>query len=345
MFSGVASVGEFPFPEVPVPDDCFTLVETLVCDADDQATRLQHWKQEYTQLSCGPFQGRLNEMWFGNIQIFREWTNQVLYQNGLPWDGSRTIGLAVDADGEGIFSGTQLKRGSLFTLGCQQGLEFRTPRKLDLFAVSVDAHVFREYSCAVWGWDAEGRLPISGVLNSPEQHAQELGNLLTLVCSSIRNSPKMLNFPQIRKGIEEEILNKLIAATSEAVSIGHIGNLASRALLVQKSREFLLSNPNDSVTIADLCRVLGVSRRTLQYAFESIFNINPIAYLRAIRLNHVRRELKANIGNPNVSIGDTASRFGFWHLSRFASEYRQLFGELPSETLRKGCSNRQLKNA
>ena len=26
--------------------------------------------------------------------------------------------------------------------------------------------------------------------------------------------------------------------------------------------------------------------------------------------------------------------WGFWHLSRFAQEYRHMFGEMPSETLR-----------
>lgn len=336
MFSGAASVGELPFPGVPVPEDCFTLVEAVARDADDQAAGLQHWKQEYAQLSGGSFQGRLDEIWFGNIQLFRERTNQVLHESGIPWEGSRTIGVTVDAEGEGVFCGTPLRRGSLFTLGGSQGLEFRTPKTLDVFAVSVDAQVFREFSCAIWGWDAESRLNASGVLGSADHKAQELGNFLPVVFSSIRNSPRMLNYPQIRKGIEEEILNNLIAAISEVEPNKYIANLASRECLVQKARDYLLAHPDDPVTIADLCRVLRVSRRTLQYAFESIFDINPIAYLRAIRLNRVRRELKAEAGKPQASVGDVAARFGFWHLSRFAPEYRQLFGELPSETLRKG---------
>jgi AraC-like DNA-binding protein len=34
-------------------------------------------------------------------------------------------------------------------------------------------------------------------------------------------------------------------------------------------------------------------------------------------------------------IGDAAARWGFSHLSYFAREYRDLFGELPSETPRR----------
>jgi AraC family ethanolamine operon transcriptional activator len=33
-------------------------------------------------------------------------------------------------------------------------------------------------------------------------------------------------------------------------------------------------------------------------------------------------------------INEIANRWGFWHMSQFAADYRRFFGELPSETLR-----------
>jgi AraC family ethanolamine operon transcriptional activator len=48
-----------------------------------------------------------------------------------------------------------------------------------------------------------------------------------------------------------------------------------------------------------------------------------------MRLNRVRREL---ISRHEETVGDVAARWGFWHLSRFAADYRQHFGELPSAT-------------
>jgi AraC family ethanolamine operon transcriptional activator len=36
-----------------------------------------------------------------------------------------------------------------------------------------------------------------------------------------------------------------------------------------------------------------------------------------------------------VSIGDVAASWGFWHWSHFAGKYRELFGELPSQTLQR----------
>lgn len=91
----------------------------------------------------------------------------------------------------------------------------------------------------------------------------------------------------------------------------------------------------------DLCRVLKVSRRTLQYSFQEIMQLNPVSYLRAMRLNGVRRMLKLP-GSERQSVQDIAALWGFWHLSHFANAYRCMFGELPSETARESAHTARL---
>jgi len=105
-----------------------------------------------------------------------------------------------------------------------------------------------------------------------------------------------------------------------------------RRRVVDKAREYLLSHRDGPVSVADLCAVTAVSRRTLQYCFREVLGVRPVYYLRALRLAGVRRELKA-CGTRRTSVGDVAARWGFWHLSHFAADYRKMFGELPSETL------------
>ncbi|WP_460359141.1 helix-turn-helix domain-containing protein [Mycobacterium sp. ZZG] len=51
------------------------------------------------------------------------------------------------------------------------------------------------------------------------------------------------------------------------------------------------------------------------------------------QLHHVRAELIAH-SPPSVTVTMVAGRWGFLHLGRFAIQYRQLFGESPSQTLR-----------
>lgn len=85
-------------------------------------------------------------------------------------------------------------------------------------------------------------------------------------------------------------------------------------------------------SVVDICTELGVSERTLRYAFREYVGLSPVAYLRACRLNRVRAVLAAS-DPQETKITQVAMRFGFLHLGRFAGDYKQMFGEMPSETL------------
>jgi methylphosphotriester-DNA--protein-cysteine methyltransferase len=86
------------------------------------------------------------------------------------------------------------------------------------------------------------------------------------------------------------------------------------------------------VTMSDLCDAAGVSERRMRHAFYECYGAAPTAYLRATALREVRRVL---LGAPaqRDAVTRAASDFGFQHLSRFAGQYRALFGEPPSATV------------
>jgi len=89
----------------------------------------------------------------------------------------------------------------------------------------------------------------------------------------------------------------------------------------------------ERLTVQDLCEATGVSLRSLGRAFQERFGVTPKQYLTARRLNEVRRELLA--ADPaSHRVTEVAGRWGFWHMGQFAADYRRLFGELPSATLR-----------
>ena len=108
-----------------------------------------------------------------------------------------------------------------------------------------------------------------------------------------------------------------------------------RHALVARAKDYMRAHVDEPLTVEDLCRALRVSRRTLQYGFQDVLQISPAGYLRALRLNGARRALRG--ADPDRDcVHDIAARWGFWHLSRFADDYRRMFGELPSQTLRGG---------
>lgn len=87
-------------------------------------------------------------------------------------------------------------------------------------------------------------------------------------------------------------------------------------------------------SIAEMCRVTHVSERRLRKAFVDTFGMPPSRYFRLRGLTKVRSRLRA--GRSDVSIGDAALDAGFRNLGRFSRDYRDVFGELPSKTLRSG---------
>jgi AraC-like DNA-binding protein len=86
------------------------------------------------------------------------------------------------------------------------------------------------------------------------------------------------------------------------------------------------------VTLADLCDASGASERRVRDAFYESYGLSPMAYLRIAALHGARHALLTT-PRGHDPISRAASDFGFWHLSRFAGQYRALFGESPSGTL------------
>ncbi len=107
-----------------------------------------------------------------------------------------------------------------------------------------------------------------------------------------------------------------------------------RQEIIRCSKDLLEESDGEPVLVSELAAAVGVSERTLRRAFNYYFGIGPARYLQLRQLNQVRSALRS--AEPEaVSVRDVLLRYGVWEFGRFASRYRRLFGELPSETLRR----------
>ncbi|BBZ47218.1 AraC family transcriptional regulator [Mycobacterium parmense] len=114
---------------------------------------------------------------------------------------------------------------------------------------------------------------------------------------------------------------------------------AASTTVAKRAIDLMHAHPETLWSTAELARETGVSARALQRAFERSDQPSPMAYLRRLRLHRAHTELAA--GSPeSVTVTMVAGRWGFVHLGRFASQYHQLFGETPSETLRNRVGDR-----
>lgn len=303
-------------------------------DVDDHAASLSRWQQQYEQVSPGRFQGRLEELCLGEVQIFRERTQQAVLQRGLPSPGTLSLATPVGACNAGWYCGRQLGPQQAIGLVADREFELATRGEFDIVAISVERGALERHACRVDACDALRLLEHNAVVDGLPVANRALRDLLLETLAAAREGARRLEQEAARRELQHALCDALIARLSLAA--GDTGapeiTVATRQRVVREARRYMHEHAEQPITVPDLCEALHVSRRTLQYSFQDVLRMSPVTYLRALRLNGVRRELRRG-GDEGVA--DRAARWGFWHFSRFAADYRAMFGERPSETLQR----------
>jgi AraC-like DNA-binding protein len=131
----------------------------------------------------------------------------------------------------------------------------------------------------------------------------------------------------------EFLLQTIIAhlARPPRAPIGGI-NPKGLARIVAVARAFIHDNLQEPLSIEKIAKAASTSHRTLHRAFQAVLDEPPYSYVLRLRLHRIRRELISDT-ELACNVTSVASLWGISELGRFAGEYRDLFGELPSETL------------
>lgn len=103
-----------------------------------------------------------------------------------------------------------------------------------------------------------------------------------------------------------------------------------------RALDWLRSHHAEPVDLELLASVAGVRPRTLESHFRTFLGTTPLGWLRRTRFANVRRALES--GRADATVTRIALANGFSQLGRFAAEYRAIFGETPSATLRRSRS-------
>jgi len=164
-----------------------------------------------------------------------------------------------------------------------------------------------------------------------------------LVTAAERRPELFNDRSETRVAGQVELLEALLAALDAATDhkpSRKDDTRGAQSRIVKAAEDYALAHMGDRLYVTDLCRATGVSERSLEYAFKEIMGMTPMAYLTRVRLHRVRQALlAANSGSTTVSA--QALNGGFWHFGDFSRAYRNCFGELPSETLRRGATARR----
>jgi AraC-like DNA-binding protein len=138
--------------------------------------------------------------------------------------------------------------------------------------------------------------------------------------------------PLVLRELEQAIIVSFLAANKHPYS----PRLSDQPLdtaprHVRLAEEFIEANWREAVSIDSLVEITGVSARVLFRAFRQHRGCTPMEFAKQIRLQRARQMLST----PDASVTSVAFACGFLSTGHFARAYREAFGELPSETIRR----------
>jgi AraC family transcriptional regulator, ethanolamine operon transcriptional activator len=301
-------------------------------DVDDHARMMAsiNLEQSYQQLFGGPFEGSMQTVRLGQITIFRESLNQTAFQTGAADPNHLTFATPVQVSKPVYWNGKHIREESMMAFAPGREFELRSSDQSTCLGISLPVDLlktldpaktrddwvktFAEMDC----WMDEGASQMCRTLSSYLDADGEQG----------AQSP--LDLPV--ESAAESILDLLSERLASRQPIDARLRIDSYPRIARKARTLMLERIGEPLTVTDICSAIGCSRRALQYAFESVYDVKPLTYLRLLRLDCARKLLLRDAG---ITVQESAEAFGFHHLPRFAQYYVSMFGELPSKTLKK----------
>ncbi len=126
---------------------------------------------------------------------------------------------------------------------------------------------------------------------------------------------------------------------TESTMSGANSRARHHAAIISKFEEFIEANCVDPIYLSEICVATGVSEKALRRCCHEHLGMGPVRYLWLRRMNLVRSAL-LRADPATATVTGIATDHGFWELGRFSVEYRALFGESPSASLRRLSGDR-----
>lgn len=304
--------------------DPATAISFSSTDPDELLSLVQDWQLEFSVMNPGGFYGEFHQILYPDVLLGRGRFSDGLRQQGMSPPGFRTFVIPLTANLQLNWRGHSAT-GRHLLLFPENGELFSVANlNFDVLTLSVRTEdlikAAEKASCP----DPAKRMG-QEIFVCPQGDLQCFGRDL-MVCSHERIRLKQLACSRLPFLMCEQDPPSRDPKTSTGVQ------------WIRMLEKLKQGQPDRVIDLNEFCGTLGISRRTLDYHIKTVSGLGPRQYLNRFRLNAVRRELK--LAEPNRRVGEVARRWGFHHLGQFSTDYRKLFGECPSDSLKNGSSTR-----
>lgn len=292
---------------------------------------LPNWNVEFSQLSAGDFQAIGSSVTLDGLSIVRFTIDQTTQHVVSPPRGSTAIMLPGAGSRSAFTLGRQIALGQCVSVPNNGRLVAITRDRYVAVALAVDD--------AIWSKQAHWLDP-RALAPRPNARVESPGPEWTArteatvdwIVTAMQTHPQAASRAEVRGSLADQMLLALSNLGNPEGATHYSRDLrAHQHLAVERAREYIQAKLSEPMRLSDLCTHARIQARSLEYGFRDVVGLSPIAYVKRLRLNAVRKALSRRSASER-SITEIALDHGFWHLSQFAVDYRKLFGEAPSGT-------------
>ena len=280
-------------------------LKSVVSDSD---TRHQ-------QVTAGRFEGKIKRIILPDIIIDHGEYNLKLIAQGAFSPNTVTLMIIHHMDEIGKVCGSDLIGGSLIVLPVHADAEFTIPQHTSWSAINVPKAHLAKYGL---------KIDTMQLYNLDQKSFHQFNQMYLRLEDQLSEG---IESPEV---LQDMILSHFIQAIESLEDRLEL-RYSDGYLMALNVRDHIIEHIVEPLQMYRLCQLTNKSVRTIERTFKQVFNLTVREYHASYRLSLVRQTL---IHDKNISVSNAALKYGYLHLARFSSNYKKLFMELPSQTLR-----------
>lgn len=232
----------------------------------------------------------------------------------------------------------QLRPGVIAVIGPDVQLKKTSPAGTRKLLIKIDRTLLEQTCTQHLGHSMRTPLNFQVELPLTCGRGSSLANLIAFLSEQVLVTNSMYHSPLMLANLENMVATSLLLSQES----NYFEELSSPVPaispgFVKRVADYIETYADQPLSVDDLAAYAGVSTRSLFAGFKKYRNTTPMALLRYVRMKRAHAELIAP-KTSSVTVTEVALNWGFAHLGRFTADYRKIFGESPSETLRRSRS-------
>lgn len=272
------------------------------------------------RFDTGEFYGRHDGVQLYNLQFGHADRHEGMFLEGFSPKDCLTIAILQKSTGSVCVNDHKMAPGDVIIVDDSKHYDFSSTHHTVFAIISIRKSIVKTKAPHI--------LTATDKLFKDTEH--RLSNTIENEWSRVIKEPEVLKYSHELEKIESNIIKAMQSFfTDQTGEVPHLTEGEKTALEV---RAYLLNSLEETMTIQDIVEKFNISEKTLQNSFKSLFGITPKHFMHLLKLNRAHEEL-LHADGQFTNVSDISIKWGFSHFGRFAKDYKNLFGVLPSETL------------